>query len=108
MNRIIEVFEDQASLARRVDELKQTGYHEANMYVLAKGDHRIDKLKGNPETLNHQLNTEDKSLWGKLQDLMGIREDFDETLSRLGVDEGDQESLTSALAEGKLLLIIEK
>lgn len=101
-----EIFNTQEEVLERVHELKQTGYHDTDMYVITKGEQRIDNIKGKVETLADEKGNADVSLWDKFRNLVGAQEEFENAFTRLGVEDRDIEMFTDAIESGKLLLII--
>lgn len=102
----IEIYNNQDEVTKRIYELKQTGYHDTDMYVIAKGEHRIDNIKGRLETLADESKSTDVSLWDKFRNLVGAQEEFENAFTRLGVEDDEIEIFTNAIESGKLLLII--
>lgn len=102
----VEIYNDQEEITRRINQLKQTGFHDTDMYVIAKGEHRIDNMQGRLETLADEANQTDLSLWDKFRNLVGAQEEFENAFLRLGVEEKDIELFTTAIESGKLMLII--
>ena len=106
LKNTFEIFNNQDEVLRRVHELKATGFHDTDMYVIAKGEQSIDNIKGRLETLADDKGLTDVSLWDKFRHLVGAQEEFESAFTRLGVEEADLELFTSAIESGKLLLII--
>lgn len=102
----IEIYNNQDEVTKRIHELKQTGYHDTDMYVIAKGEHRVDNIKGRLETLADESKSTDVSLWDKFRNLVGAQEEFENAFTRLGVEDDEIEIFTNAIESGKLLLII--
>lgn len=106
LKNTVEIYDDQEDVAIRIEELKLNGYHDTDMYVVAKGEHRIDNLKGRLETLADEKLAADKTLWDKFRNLVGAEEEFQTAFDRLGMDDHNTEIYSDALETGKILLII--
>lgn len=106
LKNAVELFNNQETVARRIEELKQTGYHDADMYVICKGEHRIDNLKGHLKTLADEKPVADQSLWERFRNLTGAQEEFQSAFSKLGIEEQDMESYLEAIETGQILLVI--
>ena len=108
LKNTVELYDDQEEVAKRIEELKSNGYSDTDMYVVAKGEHRIDNLKGRLETLSDDTVAADKTLWDRFRKLVGAEEEFQTAFSKLGMDDKDTEIYSEAIESGKLLLIIAK
>ena len=106
LKNTVEIYDDQEAVAARIEELKNNGYHDTDMYVVAKGEHRIDNLKGRLGTLADEKVAADKTLWEKFRNLMGAEEEFQTAFDRLGMDDHHTILYSDALDSGKILLII--
>lgn len=102
----VEIYNDQEEVIRRIEDLKETGFHDTDMYVIAKGEQSIDNIKGSLETLSDENEGAPGTLWDKFRNLVGAEEEFQSAFSRLGVEEEDLEVFTDAIESGKLLLVI--
>ena len=106
LKNTVEIFNDQETVARRIEELKHTGYHDADMYVIAKGEHRIDNLNGRLETLSDEKLAADHSMWDSFRNLVGAQEEFQTAFTKLGLDDQETEIYSDAIESGKIVLII--
>lgn len=106
MKNKVEIYNDQEEVIRRIENLKATGFHDTDMYVISKGEQTIDNIKGSLETLADENGTSAGTLWDKFRNLVGAEAEFESAFTRLGVEEEDLEVFTSAIESGKLLLII--
>lgn len=106
LKNTVEIFNDQEAVARRIEDLKHSGYHDADMYVIAKGEHRIDNLNGRLETLSDDKLAADHSLWDRFRNLVGAQEEFQTAFTRLGMDDEETEKYSEAIEAGKIVLII--
>ncbi|PKK39345.1 hypothetical protein ABB02_01578 [Clostridiaceae bacterium JG1575] len=102
----VEIFNTQEEVVARIDQLKCDGFHDTDMYVVAKGG-QIDNLQGHMENLSDEPGfAEERTLWSKLRNFVGAEQEFGSAFERLGLPSEQTEKSLEALEAGKLLLII--
>lgn len=106
MKTRVEIFNDQDQAANRIDNLKQSGFHDADMFLIAKGEERIDNIRGSRETLADDQAVTSTSFWDRFRRLTGGREEFHEVFERMGMDEDLSAKYTEAVENGKILLVV--
>lgn len=102
----VEIFEDQEQAATRIEHLKNSGFQDADMFLIAKGEERIDNIRGTLETLSDDQSVAQSSLWDRFRRLIGAREEFQAVFERLGMEETMTEKYAEAVEKGKIILII--
>lgn len=106
LQRKVELFNNQEQAANRIEELKRTGFHDADMFLFCKGENRIDNIQGTLETLADDKPTAHTSLWERFRTLLGAREEFQAIFEKMGLDEGLSEDYSAAVERGKILLVV--
>lgn len=102
----VEIFGDQEQAATRIEHLKNNGFQDADMFLIAKGEERIDNIRGTLETLSDDQSAIQSSLWDRFRRLIGAREEFQAVFERMGMEETMTEEYTEAVENGKVILII--
>lgn len=100
-----EIFEDQEQAATYIEQLKKNGLYDADMFLIAKGEKKIDNIRGTLETLSG-IQLTHSSLWDRFRRLVGEEEEFQAVFERMGMEETMTERYMEALEEGKIILVI--
>lgn len=110
INKKIEMYDTQEEVIDRITNLRNNGLKDTDMYVLANGLEKIDKLQGITDTIGTSEGEakQENSLWDKFRSFLAGDDSYDETFSIMGVDEDDKDYYLEQLEEGKILLYIDR
>lgn len=106
MKRKVYFFDNQERVIQKVDDLKNNGYAENDMYVLARGEHNSDNIRGKREKVVESIEPKARSMWESIQDLAGVSSDSLDIFHHLGFTEGEMEPLQEILNSGHLVLVV--
>lgn len=107
----IEVYDDQEEIIDRIKELREEGLGNADMYVLATADEKIDKLQGISEIVaaaQKDAESDEPSLWDRFRNFLSGEDSYDETFEIMGIHENDRDYYLDLLEKGKVLLYIDR
>ncbi len=101
----IEVYDDQADVLNRIQVLKDLGYEEQDMYIIASEEEDFSMLKGFTDVI---IKEDDDSLWDKFKSFLKGEDSIIDAFHRMGLGEGDREFYHDQVKDGKIILYVDK
>ena len=101
----IEVYDNQAEVLSRIQVLKDLGYEERDMYIIANDDEDFSMLRGFTDVI---IKEDDDSLWDKFKSFLQGEDSVIDAFHRMGLGEGDREFYYDQVKEGKIVLYVNK
>lgn len=101
----IEVYDNQADVLNRIQVLKDLGYAEQDMYIIANDEEDFSMLRGFTDVI---IKEDDDSLWDKFKSFLKGEDSIIDAFHRMGLGEGDREFYHDQIKEGKIVLYVNK
>lgn len=101
----IEVYDNQADVLNRIQVLKDLGYEEQDMYIIANDEEDFSMLRGFTDVI---IKEDDDSLWDKFKSFLKGEDSIIDAFHRMGLGEGDREFYHDQVREGKIVLYVNK
>lgn len=101
----IEVYDNQADVLNRIQVLKDLGYAEQDMYIIANEEEDFSMLRGFTDVI---IKEDDESLWDKFKSFLKGEDSIIDAFHRMGLGEGDREFYHDQVREGKIVLFANK
>ena len=101
----IEVYDNQADVLNRIQVLKDLGYEEQDMYIIASEDEDFSMLRGFTDVI---IKEDDDSILDKFKSFLKGEDSIIDAFHRMGLGEGDREFYHDQVKEGKIILYANK
>lgn len=101
----IEVYDNQVDVLQRIQVLKDLGYEEQDMYIIASDDDNFSMLKGFTDVI---IKEDDDSIWDKFKSFLKGEDSIIDAFHRMGLGEGDREFYHDQVKDGKIILYVDK
>lgn len=101
----IEVYNNQEDVLARIQVLKDLGYAEQDMYIIANDEDDFSILRGFTDVI---IKEDDDSLWDKFKSFLKGEDSIIDAFHRMGLGEGDREFYHDQVREGKIVLYVNK
>lgn len=101
----IEVFDKEVDLFFRIEELRNLGFKEEDMYIIVNDEDDVSMLRG----LTDIIITEEKpSIISRFKSFLKGEDSIFDAFSRIELDETERDFFYSQIKKGKILLIVDK
>ena len=101
----IEVYDNQVDVLQRIQILKDLGYEEQDMYIIASDDDDFSMLKGFTDVI---IKEDDDSLWDRFKRFLKGEDSIIDAFHRMGLGEADREFYYDQVKDGKIILYVDK
>ena len=101
----IEVYDNQADVLNRIQVLKELGYEEQDMYIIADEEEDFTMLRGFTDVI---IKEDDDSLWDRFKSFLKGEDSIIDAFHRMGLGEGDRDFYHDQVKEGKIILYVNK
>lgn len=101
----IEIYDNQENVLQRIQVLKELGYEEEDMYIIASEDEDFSMLRGFTDVI---IKEDDDSILDKFKSFLKGEDSIIDAFHRMGLGEGDREFYYDQVKEGKIVLFVNK
>lgn len=101
----IEVFHDQLEAIVRIKELKNLGYKEEDMYIIAGEENNISMLRGSTDIM---IKEEEGSLRDRFRSFLKGQDSITDAFTRMRLSDEDKDFYHNEVKNGKIILYIDK
>lgn len=101
--KIIELFDDQIEVLKRIDQLKAMGYDEDDMYLVVEDDEEIEMLKGSTGVM---IAEEEESLFDRFKSFLSGSSSVTDAFNKMELDEKYRDACYDEVQQGKILLMV--
>lgn len=101
----IEVFHDQLEAIVRIKELKNLGYKEEDMYIIAGEENNISMLRGSTDIM---IKEEEGSLMDRFRSFLKGQDSITDAFTRMRLSDEDKDFYHNEVKNGKIILYIDK
>lgn len=101
----IEVFHNQLETMTRIEELKENGYKEEDMYIISGDEKNISMLRGSTDVI---IKEEESSLIDRFKSFLKGQDSITEAFTRMRLSDQDKEFYHNEVKDGKIILYIDK
>lgn len=105
MDRNIEIYDEEAKVIKRIEELKERGFRETDMYIMADDDNDVAILRGMTGVI---IKEDDDSLWDRFKSFLSREDSVVDAFKRMKIDEEDRDYYYEQVQNGKILLYVDK
>ena len=105
LDNMVELFEDQLEVIKRINDLKKQGYEEDDMYIIVDDDEEISILKGFTTVM---IKEEDDSLFDRFKSFLTGKDSIVDAFNKMDLDEKYRDDLYEEVQNGKILLMVNK
>ena len=104
-NHLIEIFETEEEVMRKIEQLINDGYSEADMYIMARTDGQISMVK---RKTNVDTHVSEGNWMDRFTTFLTGDEKVQQAFRSMGIDEQDSEEYYHKVQNGQLLLYVNK
>lgn len=101
----IEIYDNQADVLNRIQVLKELGYAEEDMYIIADDEDDFSMLRGFTDVI---IKEDDDSLWDRFKSFLKGEDSIIDAFHRMGLDEEDRDFYHEQVRDGKIILYVNK
>lgn len=101
----IEIYDNQGDVLQRIQVLKDLGYEEEDMYIIASDEDDFSMLRGFTDVI---IKEDDDSLWDKFKSFLKGEDSIIDAFHRMGLKEADRGFYYDQVKEGKIILFVNK
>lgn len=101
--RIIELFDDQIEVLKRIDSLKAQGYDEDDMYIVVQDDEEIEMLKGSTGVM---IAEEEESLFDRFKNFLSGSNSVTDAFNKMELEDEYRDTCYNEVKQGKILLMV--
>lgn len=101
----IEVFHNQIEALNRIEDLKENGYKEEDMYIISGDEKNISMLRGSTDVI---IKEEETSLFERFKSFLKGEDSITEAFTRMRLNDEDKKRYHDEVKNGKIILYIDK
>ncbi len=105
MDRNIEIYDEETKVIKRIEELKERGFKETDMYIMTDDDNDVAILRGMTGVI---IKEDDDSLWDRFKSFLSRKDSVIDAFNRMKIDEEDRDFYYEQVQSGKILLYVDK
>ncbi|HLR21666.1 MAG TPA: general stress protein [Tissierellaceae bacterium] len=104
LNKKFEVLNNDMEVIHRINELKDLGYKEEDMYVITQEEDNVSMLKGYTDVI---IKEEDHSIFERFKSFLQGEESIYDAFRRLGLEKDEKKYYYNEVQNGRLLLLVD-
>lgn len=105
MDKNVEIYDEEVKVVNRIEELKELGYDETDMYIITDDEKDVSMLRGMTEV---PIKEDDDSLWDRFKSFLSGDDSVVDAFNRMDIDDKDRDFYYKQVKDGKILLYVDK
>lgn len=105
MDKNIELYDEEIELLKRIEELKEAGYEETDMYIITGEDQNISMVRGMTEVI---IKEDDDSIWDRFKSFLSGDDSIVDAFNRMNISDEDRDFYYDQVRDGKILLYVDR
>lgn len=105
MDKNIELYDDEIKLLNRIEELKESGYEESDMYIISGEDQNLSMVRGMTEVI---IKEDDDSIWDRFKSFLSGEDSIVDAFNRMNISDEDRDFYYDQVRDGKILLYVDR
>lgn len=105
MDKNIELYDQEIEVLNRIEELKQAGYEETDMYIITDEEESVSMLRGMTGVI---IKEDDDSIWDRFKSFLSAEDSVIDAFNRMDISENDREFYYDQVKDGKILLYVDR
>ena len=105
MDKNIELYDDEIKVLNRIEQLKESGYEETDMYIITHEEEDVSMVRGMTGVI---IKEDDDSIWDRFKSFLSGEDSIVDAFNRMDISEEDREFYYKQVREGKILLYTDR
>ena len=105
MDKNIELYDDELKVLNRIEQLKELGYEETDMYIITDEEENVAMVRGMTGVI---IKEDDDSIWDRFKSFLSGEDSIVDAFNRMDISEEDREFYYDQIRDGKILLYVDR
>lgn len=105
MDKNVELYDEEIKVLNRIEELKELGYEETDMYIITDDEQHVSMVRGMTGVI---IKEDDDSLWDRFKSFLSGEDSVVDAFNRMNLEDEDRDFYYKQVQDGKILLYVDK